>query len=233
VGVINDPTDVSTFTTLQTITLAGHEVWNEQLVYFVDYSEGDGQIAFMVGSLDEENYSIVLIDDVEISLAEPVYNVTFKVHNSNLDPIAGASIEIEGEGTIITHSNGEATHGLHNGHYQFTVNADNYESFSGDFSINNDHLTLEITMLTVNVEENFTEGIILYPNPFDDQFHIRNAENFSNLIVSNVTGQKILEKKLTGDQFVRINTSAWVKGVYFVQLQYNNGLSTVRIIIKN
>jgi hypothetical protein len=486
VGVINDPTDVSTFTTLQTITLAGHEVWNEQLVYFVDYSEGDGQIAFMVGSLDEENYSIILIDDVEIdylpscpapygldasdittdsallawnnigngtewdlewgiapfspgngtlvqgisqttyqltglsgatlyqfyvravcsenetsawsapytfatecgvvnlpltnnfdmlvdgdlplcwsmlgigtwgwdfyvgatswqsysspmsmalyhdftlamlitpelnasvqsleltfyamhaegednslkigaitnpenasgfelittvsttpqwqkytilledytgsanyvafalghagiqkwgtvliddlqmvSLAEPVYNVTFIVHNSNLDPIAGASIEIEGEGTIITQSDGEATHGLHNGHYQFTINADNYESFSGDFSIIDDHLTLEITMLAVNVQENFTEGIILYPNPFDDQFHIRNAENFSNLIVSNVTGQKILEKKLTGDQFVRINTSAWVRGVYFVQLQHHNGLSTVRIIIKN
>lgn len=232
IGAITNPENASGFEVITAISLTPQ--WQKYTILLENYTGSAKYLVFALGHQGIQKWGTVLIDDLQIvSVEEPMYNVTFKVVNSDLDPIAGANIEIEGEGTIVTQANGEATHGLHNGHYQFNIVVENYENYAGDFDILNDHLTIEITLLqSVNVEDSFAEGLILSPNPFDDQFHIGNAENLSRITISNVTGQKILEKKLTGDQLVRINTSDWVRGVYFVQLQHHSGLSTVRIIIK-
>ncbi|TVQ17183.1 MAG: T9SS C-terminal target domain-containing protein [Bacteroidetes bacterium] len=230
-GVVAHPGNASGFELITTVSTTSQ--WKKYTILLENYTGSAKYLAFALGQAEGQKWGTVLIDDLQIvSSGDPIYNVTFKVHNANLDPIAGASIEIEGEGTIITQPNGETTHGLHNGHYQFTINADNYAVYSGVFDVINDHLTIDITLLSVNVEESFAEGIILYPNPFDDQFYIRNAENLSKIIISNVTGQKFMEKDLTGDQSVKINTSTWAKGVYFVQVYHHNGLSAVRIVVK-
>ena len=231
IGAITNINDPSGYEVVNAVSLSSQ--WQYYTVLLENYSGSAGHLAFVSGQPNGGKWGTVLIDNLEITVSEPaVYNVTFKVHNSVAEPIEGATIEITDEGTITTQANGEATHGLHNGHYQFTISADNFEPYTGEFTVHNDHLVVEITLLSVNVDERIAESVVLYPNPFDGQVFVKNAQDIRKVIITNVTGQTVLEWELSGDHSVRINTSDFVKGIYFVQLYHTNGSHTVHKIVK-
>lgn len=228
VGVITDPGDESTFIMVQSFNIGATNVWTDRFVNFTGYTGEEGRIAFRV---QDVYYRSVLIDDIKISVSDG-YNVTFRVTNSGMQPVAGASIEIEGAGSITTQTNGEATLTLQNGHYHYAVYADNYQGYSDDFTIQDGPLTLDIILLTLNVKDSFFHDVVLFPNPFSSRLFIKNAEELRKITLLNTMGQALWEQEVAGDQSIGINTAGLTKGVYFVQLHHINGAYSVQKIIK-
>jgi len=72
---------------------------------------------------------------------------------------------------------------------------------------------------------NFT----VYPNPSNGTFTIDASINSYNLVVMNMLGQVILSRKINDEKTV-ISMSGG-NGMYFVQEQYKDGMSTQKIII--
>ncbi len=98
--------------------------------------------------------------------------------------------------------------------------------------------TMQITARSLDDFELFTNvtdyefaGISIYPNPFNDQIHVSNADNITNIVLLNSFGQKIREiTPPSGD--VSITASQLSPGIYFVQIYFNNGQKIVKKLIK-
>jgi hypothetical protein len=73
----------------------------------------------------------------------------------------------------------------------------------------------------------------IYPNPANDRFFVSGAaDQFQQLIVYNLSGQKVMQierPKVDGG----INISTLNKGVYFVMLKNANGNTTTLRLVKN
>ena len=73
--------------------------------------------------------------------------------------------------------------------------------------------------------------VSLFPNPSSGTFILQTSEINSNLIITNVLGEKIYETKILTGQ-VEIDLSDRAKGIYFVQVSSLEGRSTKKIIIQ-
>ncbi len=81
----------------------------------------------------------------------------------------------------------------------------------------------------VGVDSALKAGLLAYPNPFDDQLHLRfrNPEPLQFDVVD-VTGKAVLSGFLMGDKL--IDSSSWPQGLYFLHLVNGEEIITKRII---
>lgn len=87
----------------------------------------------------------------------------------------------------------------------------------------------------VGIEENKNETLFsIYPNPSSSVFFIElekiNQDNIT-LEITNVTGTVLYSQKVTTSNTI-INTDSFSKGIYFLSIRKNNGISTKKIIIQ-
>ena len=86
-------------------------------------------------------------------------------------------------------------------------------------------------------KENLIEkSLSIYPNPFDDSINISQEENNKILKISVIDkfGTTLLvskSKNLTSDFY--LNTKNLSRGMYFIKIEYINGISTVKQIVKD
>ena len=77
------------------------------------------------------------------------------------------------------------------------------------------------------------QEISLYPNPFNRTFTIQNATHVQQVIITNLLGQHILYKQLSGSETETISTENLPKGIYMVHIIMENGMrKTVKMIKK-
>ena len=76
----------------------------------------------------------------------------------------------------------------------------------------------------------FEKGIHIYPNPSDGIVNISvgNGMEISKVEVYSITGQKILQQKMT-----KIDISSFPQGMYFVKIYSAEGAETVKKLIKD
>ena len=75
----------------------------------------------------------------------------------------------------------------------------------------------------LSVDDTDENGIVMYPNPFDNQLVIK-TEGVMNIEVYNTLGQKVTSAEAQNE--MTLNTSEWSRGVYFVTV---NG-KTVKVL---
>ena len=75
------------------------------------------------------------------------------------------------------------------------------------------------------------ENINLYPNPFQNSFNITNAQNASQLVITNIIGKVVLTVNLsqTSNQVIETNLPS---GIYLVTIIANDGSRAVRKMIR-
>ncbi len=89
-----------------------------------------------------------------------------------------------------------------------------YESNDGDAT--NNTSCVSITRETVNVEENISKNISVFPNPANNVITVMNAEN-KNIVVMNMLGEVVANiNNATANQ--RIDISKLAEGTYFVKI---------------
>lgn len=70
----------------------------------------------------------------------------------------------------------------------------------------------------------------VYPNPFNNEIRIANAENVARITITNLIGQVVMDMPYRGE--TTINTSDLNNGLYLVVFQSANGQRVVRKMIK-
>ncbi len=83
----------------------------------------------------------------------------------------------------------------------------------------------------VNVPEIDGEHITIYPNPFRDQIRISGAENVETVQLINAQGQVVREIQ-TPQGDIQISVNDLQPGMYFIQLQFEDGSITMQKIMK-
>ncbi|SKB98035.1 Por secretion system C-terminal sorting domain-containing protein [Soonwooa buanensis] len=70
-------------------------------------------------------------------------------------------------------------------------------------------------------------NVSVYPNPFKDVLKISDIKGVSSIMVSDVSGRKLIEAKPTND----LNLSQLKKGIYIVNIKYASGeLKSIKVI---
>ena len=90
-----------------------------------------------------------------------------------------------------------------------------------------------VTYLEANrMEELAKNGINIYPNPSKGRFFIEfeNLNELSNILVTNINGQNVLQKKITRNK-EEIDLTGFGKGMYMLTISGNSKLIRTKIII--
>ncbi len=75
-----------------------------------------------------------------------------------------------------------------------------------------------------------TGNIILYPNPTNDIVYLSDIENVISVVITDIKGKVIINKKLSGNN--TINISQLESGIYIVNVKTTTGIFTSKIVKK-
>lgn len=126
------------------------------------------------------------------------------------------------------------------GNYNVTFSADGYYPKTLIVNVQNKTtLTQNVKLIPIgnNVSENINyEEFDLFPNPFINTLKIKLISNkveekIKKVSISNISGKVLLEKNFT-DNIFEINTDDFPKGIYFIKIECETILYTVKKIIK-
>jgi hypothetical protein len=74
-------------------------------------------------------------------------------------------------------------------------------------------------------------NISIYPNPVKNSLNIDSKELIENIQVFNYLGSLVFEQKFNSNS-VKLNTSDFIKGMYLIQINTTNGISTKGLVIQ-
>ncbi len=172
--------------------------------------------------------------DVNITLTPEVtlYLVTFNVKNPQQEAVAGATISVSGSDAMTTDVSGIASQQLPSGDYSFTVEANEFQTYQGSFSIDNAPVSISIILTPTSAGKDLMSKVLVYPNPFGDVLRIENAVNVRRLVLSNGLGQQLYVAELNGESTFELNTRVLPSGLYLLEIQSNEGGKIFRKVIK-
>ena len=95
-----------------------------------------------------------------------------------------------------------------------------------------DDRTLEANFeVTTGVGRSIIGNAEVFPNPFGESISLKNHEGVSQVIISNLIGQRVMDMQLNGES--QISTGHLQKGLYFVVLVASDGTRAVTLMVKN
>ncbi len=162
----------------------------------------------------------------EYVVLSSLYTVTFVVDNG-LELIEGVEVVFDGI-TEFTNEEGEAYfEDIESGTYEYTISIDGYIIQGGTVDVENNNVTVPITLVISNLSETIFEDIVIYPNPSSGSFYLSNAEatvvqvfdHTGNVIYYNTNGTH------------EINLTDKPAGVYNVILRSDTSISSRKILI--
>jgi hypothetical protein len=85
---------------------------------------------------------------------------------------------------------------------------------------------------TVSNEDIQSSDIQLYPNPANEVIYLNKTSSLSEIIIYNITGQKMYARTVSGSKLT-IDVSSFTSGIYFMQIQKEQGLrQTLKFIVQ-
>jgi hypothetical protein len=104
------------------------------------------------------------------------------------------------------------------------------------YSLNNADDYLMNDTASYEFRNELTDSLIIYPNPFTEQFTIYINSKYSERIritINNAAGTQVyeMEKNINAGKNPVIISAPWLSpSVYFVNIQTNRGISTLKVI---
>jgi endonuclease I len=89
------------------------------------------------------------------------------------------------------------------------------------------------TVATFIKEQELNNAFSLYPNPAEDEFHVINKTSGTkgiHVLVRSLNGSTIYESSSTLEEAVKINCTDWAKGIYFISVVSEKGISNFKFI---
>ena len=86
-------------------------------------------------------------------------------------------------------------------------------------------------VIITDIYDNVENTLKLYPNPAYDVLTIESSQNIQLITITNSIGQIVYQSQIDAAT-TRLNVGEYLKGVYFVQIETDNGTTTQKIIIE-
>jgi len=190
-----------------------------------DYYESVGEVAV----IDEDVI-------VEVELAPILYyDITFVVtQDPGGLPVDSAIVNVDG---VIQYTDETGTitfSGYLPGTYSYNISKDGYNLTFGDAVVIDENLTIEVNLVLIGINQYTDKEINIYPNPSDGLIRIdllKARMSTADVIVRNLTGQMIMRKQIDKKSAL-INLSGFEKGMYFLEIHFENRIINKPVIIK-
>ena len=91
---------------------------------------------------------------------------------------------------------------------------------------------IAVFSLITSTDEVFSSEIQLFPNPFSHYINLKKSSDIQEVLITNVLGQNIMRKSLTGSDSETISTENLPKGIYLITLIDNDGFRQVIKMVK-
>ena len=125
---------------------------------------------------------------------------------------------------------GGATSTAQNPAHTFTTVGTYHVTLTAGDGTCDDTFEMDIPVFTGIDELNDNITVDLYPNPANDVLNISTTEKIESVKIFNVFGRLVTEQ-IVNDNLVKINTSDFTPGMYFVQINTEVGYTTRKINI--
>jgi hypothetical protein len=100
-------------------------------------------------------------------------------------------------------------------------------------STNNQMVEVPVTLeLIVGIDDNEGDSyIMMYPNPTSDFVNIKSNSNLTQVRIFNQAGQVVFKENVSGNE-MKVETSNFNTGTYFVEITSDAGTVTSKLIVK-
>lgn len=92
-------------------------------------------------------------------------------------------------------------------------------------------VTMVVTPETGVSELAADQQVHIYPNPTTTILNINSTSTINEIRVFNYVGQ-LVDSKISSSKFETISTSTYETGIYFIQVQTEEGISTTRVVVQ-
>ncbi len=116
--------------------------------------------------------------------------------------------------------------------YYLLVDGFNYTEIDETVGIADGQFCLQITNVTVGVNEIPAADFLMFPNPANDRVTINAKENLSALEVFDATGRLVTQFRGLGSDIITLNTAAWEAGMYTIKIHTASGASASRLVVE-
>lgn len=105
-------------------------------------------------------------------------------------------------------------------------------SGTGDIDITNDSKCISFTggYNGITNQNQFSESVQVYPNPFTNMLNVESTTTIKNIVIKNALGQEIIKQQKLDTKSCNLNADIIKPGVYFVEIETQNGALTKKII---
>lgn len=206
---------------------------------------GDSVFITFVHS-DCTDQDALLIDNVEV-YATDLYQVTFNVDmrqvaefnpNNDLVYVTGDMNNWMEPGTDINcqlmDNESDSVYTMSfitepgNVSYEFYINAGwEHGELAGEAhrtaTIICDTVIMHVFGSTVNIRNNETSNISVFPNPFNNLVTVINNNGINKITISGMLGSTVIQMNTQGTKKAEINTAALPKGIYFIRIVDDKG----------
>lgn len=187
----------------------------------------DGFLSFQVKTAEYENFSIEVVN---MDKNEIVKTITYSDNNLKKEDLV-----LEEEGCYRVVIKNKAGNGVGANSFWGIVDGKKKTIISGKDGENDftHQYVFEFTYgsTSVGVEDVMTENVEIYPNPAKSILNV-NAANMNKVTVFNSIGQVVYVANTNSDEHV-INVESWSNGLYYINLETNDGVISSQKIIVN
>ncbi len=155
--------------------------------------------------------------------------VTFKVKDSNNNPVEAISININ-EQTLTSNEDGIANIDLADGTYTYTATKENCSEISGSLTVEGGNVVENIEYeCNISVNDLNTFKASIYPNPTNDLLTVE-ANGKYTLKIVDITGKIIYTTEMNNS--MNIDMTGYNAGIYFISLTNDNKTENYKILKK-
>jgi hypothetical protein len=152
------------------------------------------------------------------------YLLTFVISDGE-NIIQNAIVNIAGQ-NLNTGTEGMCHIGLYIGTYSFTVQAEGYATYTGQVTLDGQHVTENVVMVVSNVTDPEFNGISFYPNPSNGQLHIF-VEESTQVQLYDLTGRVIMTDVIEKYKMIEVEHP----GIYLIRFTNSRIIKTDKIIV--
>ena len=214
------------YSDITTNTLGLATIYLEDGTY--NYSVSATNFEDLTGQNFTVNGSVLTEDVVLTSL--PQYTVTFTV-TDGANPFENATVNVVGEGSVLTNASGLATFNLYNGTYDYMVSASGFIPQTGNFNISGANLPINIVLNPLVISPTIYEQheLVTHPGQGFDGYDSSALQNTSLGMGTIGFGFQIVNNNSIADDFTVPAGEIWtVDGFNF--FAYQTGSTTTSTI---
>ena len=100
-----------------------------------------------------------------------------------------------------------------------------FPTIDGEFSV------INVTKGAIETEKTALTEVSIYPNPATDVLNIVSNNTINRVRILNSVGQIMFDSELN-NTILNVNTTNYQSGIYFIQLETNDGIITEKVTIK-